>query len=346
MMSGEPILTDMMSNALEKRLKQPLNRCRFTLRSALQGILAASLTVALLAMFCAMPARATAATGPIAILLSDSEQAYNKPVTSFAEEVERQIVVFNLHGGIEKDPQLKNNLLAHKPVMIFALGAKAAFVAKLWTKNQQDIPVIFAMVLNWQHYNLLDQGNMTGIASEIAPGTQFVNMTMYSPEVKRVGVIYSDHSSRFMAEAHRAADLLGLELVSMPIERSKEFQRTFKKISPKIDAYWVLSDPVVYTLKNMAWLEDRCIKERLLCVGQSANIVKLGVTLAVNLDPENIGSQAASMAKNVLEGRQKPQDIGVMDPLGTQILVNLKTAGRIGLEINQSALDMATQVFD
>jgi len=284
--------------------------------------------------------------GPVAILLSDSEAAYSQPLTAFSEEIGRPVVVFNLHGAIEKDPQLKSRLFAAKPAMIFALGAKAAFVAKLWTADHQDIPVIFAMVLNWQHYNLLDQPNLTGIASEMAPGTQFVNMTMFSPKIKKIGVVFSDYSSHFVAEAKRAADLLGLQLVNIPIQHPEEFGRAFKKLAPEIDAFWVLSDPVVYTLENVDWLEDRCVKERLLCMGQSANIVKLGMVLAVNPDPINIGSQAASMAKNILDGRLKPQDIGVMDPLGTKIFVNLKTAGRIGLEVDQAALDMASQVID
>ncbi len=305
-----------------------------------------NLLIMLLAAFWALPDSARALGEPVAVLLSDSEAAYSQPLAAFTDEACCPVTVYNLQGDIRKDPNLKNKILAQNPPLIFALGAKAAYAAKLWTKQRQDIPVIFAMVYNWQRYKLLDQKNMAGIASEMAPGTQFANMTMFSPEVKRIGVIYSDHSNHFLAEAEKAAALLGHELISERIERSKEFRRSFKKISSRVDAFWVLSDPVIYTLDNMDWLEESCVKERLFCMGQSANIVKLGLTLAINPDFTNIGSQAASLAQSILGGHQSTMDIGVKAPISTQIFVNSKTAERIGLRISQPALDMATKVID
>lgn len=303
----------------------------------------------LLTTFSGWPGHAFAAGEPkatVAILLSDSEEAYAQPAAAFSEEIGRPVQVFNLHGDISHDPGLKEKLLAHRPALIFALGAKAAYVAKLWTEEQRDIPIIFAMVLNWQRYQLLEgRDNIAGIAAEMAPGTQFVNMTMFSPGVRRIGLIYSLQSVQIYEQAEQAAALLGMTLVAEPIERSKEFQRAFKKISPAVDAFWVLNDPVLYTLENLDWLGERCINEKLLCMGQMENIARMGLTLSVNPDTNQIGAQAAAMAGNILEHGQQPRDLGVMDPLGTQISVNLTTAERIGLEISPQALDMATFVI-
>lgn len=288
--------------------------------------------------------RAMAEERPVVILLSDTEQAYVQPVDSFQKEIERPVAVFNLRGDIRNDLQLKAKILAVKPALIFALGAKAAYIAKLWTRDHLKVPVLFAMVINWSRYDLASQPNVAGISAETAPGTQFVNMAMFSPKVGKIGVIYSDHSSHFLEQARKAADILGLGLVSVPIQHPGEFRHTFKKIAGGIDAYWVLHDPVIYTLDNMDWLKDRCVKERLVCVGQSVNIARMGLVLAVNPDPVNIGSQIASMARNILQGRQTPEQIGVMDPLATNVYVNIKTADRIGLAISQAALGMATKV--
>ena len=114
----------------------------------------------------------------------------------------------------------------------------------------------------------------------------------------------------------------------------------------QIDSFWALNDPVTYSLENMAWLTEKCIKDRLICLGQSKNITEQGVALSINTDSVDIGSQAASMARNILLGHQRVKEIGVMPPLGTNILVNLKTANRIGLTFNEIALNMATMVFD
>ena len=129
-------------------------------------------------------------------------------------------------------------------------------------------------------------------------------------------------------------------------EQPQDFQRAFKKISGQVDAFWVLNDPVVFTLDNLDWLEARCLKEKLLCVGQSKNLAKLGLTLSVNPEISQIGTQAAAMAKNIVLRAQKPSEIGVMEPIGTQLLVNRKTADRIGLTLSPQALQMATSVID
>lgn len=285
--------------------------------------------------------------GPIAILLSDGDEAYQRQAAAFTEEVDQPTQVYDLQGDDKKDPGLPDRLLASRPALIYALGAKAAYAAKVWTQAHQEIPVIFAMVLNWQRYNLLDgQSNMTGIAAEMSAGTQFANMTLFSPRVKRIGLMYSSQSSALLAQARKEAALLGLELVAEPIEHAKDFKVGFKTMSGRVDAFWVLNDPILFTVENLGWLADRCLKERLLCVGQSQNLAKAGLTLTVNPDSSQISVQAAAMAKNILLRSQKPSDIKVMEPIATQLLVNLKTAERIGLSIPPTALNMATTVIN
>ncbi len=288
-------------------------------------------------------------SGPIAILLSDSEEAYSQPAASFAAEIGelQQVDTFNLQGDPRKNPGLKAELFSSNPSLIFVLGAKAAFMAKIWTKNRQDIPVIFAMVLNWQRYNLLEgQDNMTGIKPNVSPGTQFINMTTFIPRAQKIGVVYSQQSANLVSEAQSAAELLEMELVAKSISNADDFRRAFDGISNEVDVYWVLNDPIIYGLKNISWLAGRCIKTKLACLGQSKNIAELGLVFAVNSDIVNIGIQAASMARNILLGNQTPKEIGVMSPLGTNIQINLKTARKIGLNVSQDVLGMATTVFE
>ncbi len=288
------------------------------------------------------------ANGFVAILISDTQEAYTRPVDTFIDEIQMPARVFNLKGNLDNAPRQMAEILALRPALIFALGAKAAYTAKVWTADRQKIPVIFAMVLNWQRYGLLDgQNNIAGIASEVAPGTQLANMAIASPQVKKVGVIYSpSHSLEIVQQAKAAAAKLGLEILDMPVNRPKEFRQAYKKIAGKIDGYWMLADPVVYNLDNVNWLEQRCARDRIVCVGQSKNIVELGVLLAVNPDVANVGLQAASMAKSILLRHQQPKQIGVMPPLGTHLVLNIKTAEEIGLELDRAVLDMASEIID
>ena len=114
----------------------------------------------------------------------------------------------------------------------------------------------------------------------------------------------------------------------------------------RIDSYWILPDPVVYTLENISWLERRCINDRIICLGPSENVAKLGVVLSVDPDQKNLGNQAASITKSVLRYNQKPSKIGVMPPIGTRLFINLDTADKIGLQISQNVLDQAAKIIE
>ena len=285
---------------------------------------------------------------PVVILLSEQEEAYSSPIKGFSSEIGIPVETFNLLGNVEKAPAIMSRILARKPRLIFALGAKAAVVSKVWTASRPDVPVVFAMVLNWERYDLIvPNGNVTGIAYDIDPGTFLASLSMVSPSSTTVGVIYNDEQSGQKVNlARRAAAILNLEIIEKTVDRPQDFQRAFKVMADSIDSYWILADPVVYTLENISWLEKRCLKNKLICLGPSENVTKLGVIMSVESDIKNIGIQAASLARSILEHKQNPGKLGIVPPIGTQLYINNKTARKIGLQVNQNVLDNAADVID
>lgn len=289
-----------------------------------------------------------AAEQTIVALLSDDTENYLQPLEAFQEKMKQTVQVYSLQGDLDKAPEILDEILKHKPSLIFALGAKAAWFAKSSTKKKPQINVIFANVLNHQRYKLDDgQTNIAGISADIAPGTQLFNLSLFSPKLKRVGIIYSPgHSGLSLDKAIDAANILGLDLIKQPINRAKEFTRAWQKMVGKIDAFWVLNDPVIYTLDNIYWIKDRCIKEQLICTGQSDNISRLGVLLSINPDNTNIGIQAAAIAQEILSRQRTPAEIGIQDPIGTHITLNARTARKIGLMVSDTARSMANDVIN
>lgn len=283
----------------------------------------------------------------IAILLSDDEQAYSIPANSFSDSIDAAVEIFSLEGDVGRAQTVMKAILAKNPQAIFTLGAKASYVAKVWTEDKPEIPIIFAMVLNWEKYDLFEnRANMVGIAADAAPGTQFAGLTTLVPEIKRIGVIYSEeHSAQIVNRAKRSAKLLGLDLVAEKIDEPKSFTRIVNKMMDKVDSFWVIGDPVVYTLENMEWFEKRCIKKQIICIGQSENIAKVGILLSVEPDLTNIGLQASAMVKDILQQRPNPKHMGVVPPLGTRIILNMHTAKRLGLTIDKNVLDMTSNII-
>lgn len=288
-----------------------------------------------------------ASEAPIAVLLSDSASAYNQVLKNFQAATNIPVHVFNLEGDVSLAPLVMEKILADPPALIFSLGAKAAVVAKIWTQKRLDIPVVFAMVSNWEKYNLLSQKNFTGIMTDVAPGTNFANITMVLPRIKKLGVIYSlEYSDYLIQEARKAAALLGIELIEETVTHSKEFKQRYKAMSEHIDGFWILTDPVIYTVNNISWLKTKCIQEHMACIGQSVNIAKMGFLLAIDPDLPHIGLQAAAIVKGILQHQKQPEDIGIVAPLGTNLILNLKTAARIGMTISEESQNLANILIE
>lgn len=284
--------------------------------------------------------------GPIAVLLSDDEAYYRQPANSFIASAARPVKEFNLNGDIERAPQIMAEILSLDPSLIFTLGAKATYSAKIWTKDRPQLPVLFAMVINWQRYDFTGNQNMAGIAYNILPGTQLMGLTIFAPQIKKVGVIYnSEQSAEYIAKARKTAKMLDIELVAAEIDRSEDFQRKYKQLAPQVEALWIIPDPVTYTIDNISWVEKRCLQDNLLCMGHSKNIVVSNLVLAVDPDITNIGSQAAGMADDILSGAITPKQMGVVEPLGTRIILNMRTAQKLGVRPCPEALNLATEII-
>lgn len=287
---------------------------------------------------------------PIAILLSSEDVAYTTPVKTFESEVSLPVKVYNLEGNVKNAPAVMEEIYKNNHPLIFTLGAKATYVAKIESSKQKrnDIPIVFAMVLNWERYDLLkDSPHIAGVSTDMDPGTQFANLNLFAPHIKKVGVIYSKtHSSKKIEKASAVSKLLNIQLLSEPIEHHKEFREAFNRIYQHIDAFWILTDPVIFTPRNMDWLKNRCIKHKIPSIGQSENVANLGILLAINIDMKDIGVQSASIANNIIFRKQSPESIGVMPPLGTSLILNAGTADKINLRINEDAKNMANKIIE
>ncbi|MEW6429220.1 MAG: ABC transporter substrate binding protein [Thermodesulfobacteriota bacterium] len=290
---------------------------------------------------------AAAGGARVAVLLSDQEHAYQQPLSHMEAALGMRLPVYSLHGDVETAPGIMTELLAGRPELVVAFGAKAAYVAKTWSREQPNLSVLFAMVLNWQRYHLRETARVAGIAAEVSPSTQLANLAMFSPQMKKLGIIYSEEfTADVVREIRETAALLDIEVVAEAIRDPREFQLAYRKMTDRVDAFWLLADPLIYTLENVSWLKEQCIKDRLICIGQSENIAKAGMLLAVDPDPASIGEQAAALVRAVLDGKKSIEQIGVMQPLGTRVILNMRTAREIGLPIDRLRRDFADTVID
>ncbi len=295
-----------------------------------------------------LPLAARADQSPVvAVLLSDDLPIYQEPASDFATEFNGLVQQYSLHGTTRDVGMVMDELVATQPSLIMAFGVRAAYAAKMWTKDRQDIPILFAQALNWRHYRLLDnRSNIAGIDMSSAPGSELAYLAMFAPDIKRVGLIASKYTIDVARLIREAAGLFGLEVEVVRVDEMDRFKRSFKKLTRRMDGFIVLRDPLLYDLDNLDWVAGQCRDSRIVCLGRSQQLSIKGLLLTVSPGYRDVALQAASMTSAILSGQLNADVVGVTPPLGSKVMLNMRTARTLKLEISQHALDATTDIVE
>jgi putative ABC transport system substrate-binding protein len=269
---------------------------------------------------------------------------YNIPAETYKKALSYPIRELDIGGDLNKGRGLIGQMKQNKPKLIFTIGDKATFLAK---EGFSDVPIVFSMVLNWKLLGLSENKNITGISLDVPPESQFTQLKLVVPNVARIGVIYSPEASQELIERAREISVgLGIELVRVQVTSDKEVKKAWDGIKNKIDALWMVADPLVITQDNFEFLQKQTLRQRIPFMGYSENFVKAGALLSVSPDYETIGSQAASVTLQILEDKKEPRDIQITEPIGTVIALNKNTAKKLGLSLNDPILQLIDRTYE
>ena len=213
-------------------------------------------------------------------------------------------------------------------------------------KKLKHIPIIFAMVLNWEQHNLKSK-NITGISLETPSDILFGQFQMLVPDVRKVGVLYNPESSGNTVEkAKMSTKELGIELVTQKVDPEDKLLKSFNKIASKVDGLWMMGDPVVVNEENFEFLLKETLRLKIPFIAYSEPFVEAGAFLSLSPDYSTIGDQAGAMAKKILVNKIPPSKIKITSPIGTSLVINKTTALKIGLQINDFVLQMADKIIE
>jgi putative ABC transport system substrate-binding protein len=190
-------------------------------------------------------------------------------------------------------------------------------------------------------------GNVTGVVLrqlELAE-KQVELLTQAFPDRKRVAMQWDSLSSDQFNAAERRAKALGLDVVSIKHERppydiGAAFQRM---IDAGAQQLLNLSSP--FMGRYAQDIVDLAIRHRLPSMFIFRPYAELGGLMSYGADNVAMYRQTAVYAAKVLRGA-KPADLPVEQPNKFELVVNLKTAKAIGVELPTSILLRADQVIE
>jgi putative ABC transport system substrate-binding protein len=199
------------------------------------------------------------------------------------------------------------------------------------------------MVIDWRRYGLGEHAS--GISVELPVDALLTRFKLLLPNLRRLGVIYSDQaSSTTHADAGAAAAELGIELVREPVGQSEDVPGAYRRIRSEIDALWMIPDPVVVTHDNFRYLAGRTLHDDVAFLAFSENFVRAGALLSVSPDYATMGSQAAALIDRMVASNASPP--AVQAPIGSSLVINAATARSLGIDVDMNMLSLADKVID
>ena len=192
-------------------------------------------------------------------------------------------------------------------------------------------------------------GNMTG-NSYLSPdliGKRFEILKECVPSVARVAFLWNpDNNSNlvFLEELIIAVPALGLQLISVPVRNADEFEGAFAAMMRRMPNALVLTGDALHR-RYVRQILDFAAKDHLPVVSQEKEIVAAGALLSYGADLSDLLRQGALYVHKILQG-SRPADLPIEQPTHFKLVINLKTARALGLEIPPTVLARADEVIE
>jgi putative tryptophan/tyrosine transport system substrate-binding protein len=252
-------------------------------------------------------------------------------------------------GRPERLPDLAADLVRMKPDVLFVLGGDVAPAA---VKATQTIPIVFTSSADPVRQGFVASlarpgGNATGITlllDELA-SKRLELLKQAAPRVSRVGFLWNpDHADNELPEAERAAASLGVELKPLTVRGPADFDGAFMAATQaRVDALYVVSSRL--TLQNLGRIVNFVAENRLPLAGGFGAWAKQHGLLSYGPNVDDMTRRAVAYIDRILKGT-KPADLPVQQPTRFELVINLRTAKALGLDVPLHLQQLADEVIE
>jgi putative ABC transport system substrate-binding protein len=253
-------------------------------------------------------------------------------------------------GVLDRLPGLAAELAAAQVDLIIALGP-AVWAAKQATTT---IPIVIAFSGNPERQGVVASlaspgGNITGFSymSADLAGKRLELLCSVFAKCSRIGVLYSPQEPATTAELEETtatARSLGVTLVPLAARNVDELEQAFVAAArDQIEGAVVLTHG--FAVLNRTRIVDLAARQRLPVLYGWREFVEEGGLMSYGPDIQILVRQAASYVDRILRG-EKPSNLPVQQPIRMELIINLKTAKALGLDLSSALFTRADKVIE
>ena len=233
--------------------------------------------------------------------------------------------------------------------LILVRGTPAVLAAKSVTTTTPIIIVSSADPLVAVGSLAHPGGNVTGfsaLVSELEP-KRVELIREIVPRAARIAAVYNMANPIFLSrwqQMERVGQSLGFQPQLFDARKADDLERVFDAaVTQGVDAVVVSNDGLM--LQNRTRITELAAKYRLPTVYAAREFVDVGGLIAYGVYFPDLYRRAATYVDKLLKGT-KPTELPVQLPTKFELVINLKTAKALSLEIPPTLLARADEVID
>jgi putative ABC transport system substrate-binding protein len=243
-------------------------------------------------------------------------------------------------GGADPDKArtLARELVAMAPDVIVP---NTNLMMAILQKETHTLPIVFVFVgdpvASGYVTNLARPGgNTTGFSAlDSAIGGKWLELLKeIAPHVTRVAVILHPETPPnvgFLRAAEAAAPSFGVRVIALGAHSAAEIEDSVTKFAAEANGGLIIA-PHAVTLVNRNVIIGLAARYRLPAVYGFRIFATSGGLLSYGTNPRDQFRRGASYVDRILKG-EKPGDLPVQNPIEYQLVINLKTAKALGLDV-------------
>jgi putative ABC transport system substrate-binding protein len=240
-------------------------------------------------------------------------------------------------------------LVAATPDVILAAGTSILAAVRQAT---QSIPTVFVGISDPEGAGVVASlsrpgGNLTGFANfEPAIGGKWLQtLKEVAPYVTRVAVLRNpDGLKRIMTTIHAMASAFGVETLECSARNADEIARVLTSVAGQPNTGLIMMpDPILTSSGRL--VIDWAATNRVPALYPLRSLLVDGGLICYGVDVPDQFRRAALYIDRILKG-EKPADMPVQAPTKFELIINLRTAKTLGLEIPATLLARADEVIE
>ena len=167
-----------------------------------------------------------------------------------------------------------------------------------------------------------------------------------APDIVRTGALFNPatHSGQYWQPLEMAAPSVGVEFKKVPVRDATELERAVDDLAREAGNSLLIM-PDVFVFNNRELIVSLAARHRLPAIYPFRYFAEIGGLVAYGIDNIEMYRRAAGYVDRILRGASA-SSLPIEAPTKFELVINLKTAKALGIEVPATLLARADEVIE